>query len=70
MEERDKPVASVRYKWSNKHVNGVVHMLPDDHDCNCRGRKRETAELLGVSLKTLYNRLNEYRGDCDAHCAA
>ncbi len=36
----------------------------------CRGRKRETAELLGVSLKTLYNRLNEYRGDCDAHCAA
>jgi DNA-binding NtrC family response regulator len=28
---------------------------------HCRGRKRETAELLGVSLKTLYNRLNEYR---------
>jgi DNA-binding NtrC family response regulator len=27
----------------------------------CRGHKRETAELLGVSLKTLYNRLNEYR---------
>ena len=37
---------------------------------HCHGRKRETAELLGVSLKTLYNRLNEYRGDCDAHCAA
>ena len=37
---------------------------------HCRGRKRETAELLGVSLKTLYNRLNEYRGDCDTHCAA
>ncbi len=30
---------------------------------HCRGRKRETAELLGVSLKTLYNRLNDYRGD-------
>ena len=29
---------------------------------HCHGRKRETAELLGVSLKTLYNRLNEYRG--------
>jgi DNA-binding NtrC family response regulator len=29
---------------------------------HCRGRKRETAELLGVSLKTLYNRLNQYRG--------
>ena len=28
---------------------------------HCRGRKRETAELLGVSLKTLYNRLNEYQ---------
>jgi two-component system, NtrC family, response regulator HydG len=28
---------------------------------HCHGRKRETAELLGVSLKTLYNRLNEYR---------
>ena len=37
---------------------------------HCHGRKRETAELLGVSLKTLYNRLNEYRGNCDAHCAA
>jgi DNA-binding NtrC family response regulator len=37
---------------------------------HCHGRKRETAELLGVSLKTLYNRLNEYRGECDAHCAA
>ena len=31
---------------------------------HCRGRKRETAELLGVSLKTLYNRLNEYRSGC------
>jgi len=29
---------------------------------HCKGKKRETAELLGVSLKTLYNRLNEYRG--------
>lgn len=37
---------------------------------HCHGRKRETAELLGVSLKTLYNRLNEYRGDCSANCAA
>lgn len=37
---------------------------------HCHGRKRETAELLGVSLKTLYNRLNEYRGNVNAHCAA
>jgi DNA-binding NtrC family response regulator len=25
------------------------------------GNKRETAKVLGVSLKTLYNRLNSYR---------
>lgn len=37
---------------------------------HCRGRKRETAELLGISLKTLYNRLNEYRGEIDAGHAA
>ncbi len=37
---------------------------------HCRGRKRETAELLGVSLKTLYNRLNEYRDGCNAQCVA
>ena len=37
---------------------------------HCRGRKRETAQLLGVSLKTLYNRLNEYRGNCEPSCAA
>jgi len=28
---------------------------------HCQGRKKETAELLGVSVKTLYNRLNEYQ---------
>jgi DNA-binding NtrC family response regulator len=25
------------------------------------GNKRQTAEVLGVSLKTLYNRINAYR---------
>jgi DNA-binding NtrC family response regulator len=28
---------------------------------HCKGCKRETAKILGVSLKTLYNRLNAYR---------
>jgi DNA-binding NtrC family response regulator len=38
---------------------------------HCRGRKRETAQLLGVSLKTLYNRLNEYSGkEVLVDCAA
>ena len=27
----------------------------------CEGNKRHAAKVLGVSLKTLYNRLNEYR---------
>jgi DNA-binding NtrC family response regulator len=37
---------------------------------HCGGRKRATAEMLGVSLKTLYNRLNEYgNADC-ASCDA
>jgi DNA-binding NtrC family response regulator len=27
----------------------------------CGGNKTQTAEVLGVSLKTLYNRLNEYQ---------
>ncbi|MEZ5568637.1 MAG: sigma-54 dependent transcriptional regulator [Halioglobus sp.] len=27
---------------------------------HCRGNKKETADVLGISLKTLYNRLNKY----------
>jgi DNA-binding NtrC family response regulator len=30
---------------------------------HCRGHKRRCAEILGVSLKTLYNRLAEYQSD-------
>jgi DNA-binding NtrC family response regulator len=30
---------------------------------HCKGNKNETARLLGISLKTLYNRLNVYRAE-------
>jgi DNA-binding NtrC family response regulator len=33
---------------------------------HCRGNKRRAAQVLGVSLKTLYNRLNEYAADAAA----
>jgi DNA-binding NtrC family response regulator len=33
---------------------------------HCRGNKRRAAQVLGVSLKTLYNRLNEYATEAAA----
>jgi DNA-binding NtrC family response regulator len=33
---------------------------------HCKGNKNETARLLGISLKTLYNRLNVYRAGAAA----
>ena len=50
-----------------EHIEREVIVATLEH---CRGHKRETAKLLGVSLKTLYNRLNEYRDGCDVNCAA
>jgi DNA-binding NtrC family response regulator len=34
-----------------------------------RGSKKRAAQVLGVSLKTLYNRLNEYQSSVDEHVA-
>ncbi|MGV8899671.1 MAG: sigma-54-dependent transcriptional regulator [Burkholderiaceae bacterium] len=31
----------------------------------CQGAKEKAADMLGVSLKTLYNRLREYESECD-----
>ena len=39
----------------------IGHLPPTSTLKRCGGNKTRTAAMLGVSLKTLYNRLNAYR---------
>jgi len=51
------PVLSVRVGASIAEVERLLIIATLEH---CGGHKEKTAEVLGVSLKTLYNRLREY----------
>jgi DNA-binding NtrC family response regulator len=54
------PESGVRFKpgMSLAEVErAVIHETLN----SCGGNKTRTAAILGISLKTLYNRLNEYR---------
>jgi two-component system, NtrC family, response regulator HydG len=42
-------------------LSGVERIVILETLRRCRGNKTRTAAVLGISLKTLYNRLNEYR---------
>jgi transcriptional regulator with PAS, ATPase and Fis domain len=48
----------IRVGMSNAEVERILTLATLDH---C-GEKKRTAEMLGVSLKTLYNRLKSYKG--------
>ncbi len=48
----------IRVGMSNEEVERILTLATLDHF----GEKKRTAEVLGISLKTLYNRLKAYRG--------
>jgi DNA-binding NtrC family response regulator len=48
----------IRVGMSNAEVERILTLATLDHF----GEKKRTAEVLGVSLKTLYNRLKSYKG--------
>lgn len=55
----DGPFITVRVGSSVAEVERNLIMATLEH---CGGRKEKAAEILGVSVKTLYNRLKEYEG--------
>lgn len=65
-----QPQASPRITWENGHLQIEVGMTLADAQRELilallrhfDGDKRETARVLGISLKTLYNRLDTYQG--------
>jgi DNA-binding NtrC family response regulator len=48
----------IRVGMSNEEVERILTLATLDHF----GEKKRTAEVLGISLKTLYNRLKSYKG--------
>ncbi|MGH7337085.1 MAG: helix-turn-helix domain-containing protein, partial [Myxococcota bacterium] len=48
----------IRVGMSNAEVERILTLATLDHF----GEKKRTAEVLGISLKTLYNRLKAYKG--------
>ena len=58
----ERPADSVRVGRSIREVERDLIQVTLDH---CHGDKRAAAAMLGVSLKTLYNRLHEYAMELD-----
>jgi DNA-binding NtrC family response regulator len=57
------PLEGIRVGASLDDVERTMILATLEH---CRGDKKRTAQMLGISLKTLYNRLNVYAGRQDA----
>jgi two-component system, NtrC family, response regulator HydG len=56
----DPQSAGLKVGRSIREVEKDLIQITLDH---CQGDKRAAAAMLGVSLKTLYNRLNEYSSE-------
>jgi DNA-binding NtrC family response regulator len=58
--ERTKPAITIPLGASIATADRLLLLATLDH---CEGDKRQAARMLGISLKTLYNRLHEYAAD-------